>query len=35
MARYLLGLLASRTPSLFATVKPVNFATFASPAIGV
>jgi hypothetical protein len=35
VARYVLGLLESRTPSFFAEVRPVNFATFASPAIGM
>lgn len=31
----MLGLLESRTPSFFAEVRPVNFTTFASPAIGI
>ncbi|ORY90238.1 putative serine esterase-domain-containing protein [Leucosporidium creatinivorum] len=35
VARYVLGLLESRTPSFFADVRPVNFTTFASPAIGI
>ncbi|GAA6018232.1 hypothetical protein JCM11491_005642 [Sporobolomyces phaffii] len=35
VARYVLGLLDSRTPSFFDHVRPVNFATFASPAIGI
>lgn len=35
VARYTLGLLDSRTPSFFQDIKPVNFATFASPAIGI
>ncbi|KAL8286209.1 hypothetical protein RQP46_004697 [Phenoliferia psychrophenolica] len=35
VARYALGLLESRTPSFFAEVRPVNFTTFASPAIGI
>lgn len=35
VARYVLGLLDSRTPSFFDEVRPANFATFASPAIGV
>ncbi|GJN92027.1 hypothetical protein Rhopal_005055-T1 [Rhodotorula paludigena] len=35
VARYVLGLLDSRTPSFFDQVRPVNFATFASPAIGI
>ncbi|GAA5923326.1 lipase ROG1 family protein [Sporobolomyces koalae] len=35
VARYVLGLLDSRSPSFFDSVKPMNFATFASPAIGI
>ncbi|GAA5854978.1 hypothetical protein JCM8547_002330 [Rhodosporidiobolus lusitaniae] len=35
VARYTIGLLDSRTPSFFDEVEPVNFATFASPAIGI
>jgi hypothetical protein len=35
VARYVLGLLESRTPSFFEEIRPVNFATFASPAIGM
>lgn len=35
VARYVLGLLDSRTPSFFSTVRPVNFTTFASPALGI
>ncbi|GAA6046537.1 hypothetical protein JCM3770_006198 [Rhodotorula araucariae] len=35
VARYVLGILESRTPSFFEDVRPVNFATFASPAIGI
>ncbi|KAK4049604.1 hypothetical protein OIO90_005363 [Microbotryomycetes sp. JL221] len=35
VARYVLGLLESRQPSFFVDVKPVNFTTFASPAIGI
>ncbi|KAI5479229.1 lipid particle protein [Pseudohyphozyma bogoriensis] len=35
VARYVLGLLESRTPSFFSKVRPVNFTTFASPAIGI
>ncbi|KAM0793709.1 hypothetical protein ACM66B_001134 [Microbotryomycetes sp. NB124-2] len=35
VARYVLGLLESRQPSFFDDVKPVNFTTFASPAIGI
>lgn len=35
VARYAIGILHSREPSFFETVKPVNFATFASPAIGM
>ncbi|GAA5957391.1 hypothetical protein JCM21900_006886 [Sporobolomyces salmonicolor] len=35
VARYVLGLLDSRTPSFFDSVRPVNFTTFASPAIGI
>ncbi|GAA5992019.1 hypothetical protein JCM5350_006251 [Sporobolomyces pararoseus] len=35
VARYVLGLLDSRTPSFFDSVEPVNFTTFASPAIGI
>ncbi|BGP21280.1 lipid particle protein [Rhodotorula toruloides] len=35
VARYVLGLLNSRTPSFFSTVRPVNFTTFASPALGI
>ncbi|GAA5865090.1 hypothetical protein JCM1840_005736 [Sporobolomyces johnsonii] len=35
VARYVLGLLDSRTPSFFEAVRPVNFTTFASPAIGI
>jgi hypothetical protein len=35
VARYVLGLLESRTPSFFTEVRPVNFTTFASPAIGM
>lgn len=35
VARYVLGLLDSRSPSFFDEVTPVNFTTFASPAIGI
>lgn len=35
IARFVLGALESRTPSFFDAVEPVNFTTFASPAIGV
>ncbi|BGP36287.1 hypothetical protein JCM10449v2_000185 [Rhodotorula kratochvilovae] len=35
VARYVLGILDSRTPSFFDNVRPVNFATFASPWIGI
>jgi len=35
IARYVLGALEARTPSFFETVEPVNFTTFASPAVGV
>ncbi|KAK4050439.1 hypothetical protein OIV83_003509 [Microbotryomycetes sp. JL201] len=35
VARYVLGLLESREPSFFKDVTPVNFTTFASPAIGI
>lgn len=35
IARYALGLLESRTPSFFTDIKPINFTTFASPAIGM
>ncbi|GAA5917934.1 hypothetical protein JCM6882_004130 [Rhodosporidiobolus microsporus] len=35
VARYTIGLLDSRTPSFFDKVEPVNFTTFASPAIGI
>ncbi|GAA6064206.1 hypothetical protein JCM10212_001619 [Sporobolomyces blumeae] len=35
VARYLLGLLDSRSPSFFDSVRPVNFATFASPWVGI
>ncbi|GAA5899247.1 lipase ROG1 family protein [Sporobolomyces salmoneus] len=35
VARYVLGLLDSRSPSFFDAVEPVNFTTFASPAIGI
>ncbi|GAA6041623.1 hypothetical protein JCM8097_007772 [Rhodosporidiobolus ruineniae] len=35
VARYVIGLLDSRTPSFFDKVEPVNFATFASPWIGI
>lgn len=35
IARYVLGLLYSRTPSFFDLHKPINFTTFASPAIGM
>ncbi|SCV68157.1 BQ2448_278 [Microbotryum intermedium] len=35
VARYVLGLLESRSPSFFDDVKPVNFTAFASPWIGI
>ncbi|BGO98988.1 hypothetical protein NBRC10513v2_000090 [Rhodotorula toruloides] len=35
VARYVLGLLDSRTPSFFSVVQPINFTTFASPWIGI
>lgn len=35
VARYVLGLLDSRTPSFFSHVQPKNFTTFASPWIGI
>lgn len=35
IARYVVGVLESRSPSLFETVEAVNFTTFASPAIGI
>lgn len=35
VARYVLGLLDSRSPSFFVTAAPCSFTTFASPAIGV
>ncbi|GAA96478.1 uncharacterized protein L969DRAFT_452817 [Mixia osmundae IAM 14324] len=35
VARFALGILHSRTPSFFSTIKPVNFALFASPSIGI
>lgn len=35
VARYALGILDSRSPSFFSTIEPVNFTTFASPAIGM
>ncbi|KAM0755796.1 DUF676-domain-containing protein [Meredithblackwellia eburnea MCA 4105] len=35
VARYAIGLLDSRSPSFFKDVRPVNFTTFASPAIGI
>ncbi|GAA5891805.1 hypothetical protein JCM8208_002892 [Rhodotorula glutinis] len=35
VARYVLGLLDSRSPSFFDDVRPAHFATFASPAIGI
>lgn len=35
IARCALGALESRQPSFFDVVEPVNFTTFASPAVGV
>ncbi|KAL7341107.1 ADP-ribose pyrophosphatase [Rhodotorula toruloides] len=35
VARYVLGLLDSRTPSFFTHAQPKNFTTFASPWIGI
>lgn len=35
IARCALGALESRQPSFFNTVQPVNFTTFASPAVGI
>ena len=35
IARYAIGALHSRSPSFFDNVEPVNFTTFASPAIGI
>ncbi|TKA50838.1 hypothetical protein B0A53_05914 [Rhodotorula sp. CCFEE 5036] len=35
VARYALGILDSRSPSFFSAIEPVNFTTFASPAIGM
>lgn len=35
VARYVLGLLDSRTPSFFSHTQPKNFTTFASPWIGI
>ncbi|CAH7673006.1 putative serine esterase-domain-containing protein, partial [Phakopsora pachyrhizi] len=35
IARFLVGLLHSRTPSFFETVEPMNFTTFASPWVGM
>ncbi|BGP28361.1 hypothetical protein JCM10296v2_000093 [Rhodotorula toruloides] len=35
VARYVLGLLDSRTPSFFSRTQPKNFTTFASPWIGI
>ncbi|BGP21218.1 lipid particle protein [Rhodotorula toruloides] len=35
VARYVLGLLDSRSPSFFSSAAPKNFTTFASPWIGI
>ncbi|KAG0144066.1 hypothetical protein CROQUDRAFT_660414 [Cronartium quercuum f. sp. fusiforme G11] len=35
ISRFLIGLLHSRTPSFFSQIEPVNFATFASPWVGI
>lgn len=35
IARAVLGALEARQPSFFDTIEPVNFTTFASPAVGI
>ncbi|BGP12286.1 hypothetical protein JCM10213_000018 [Rhodosporidiobolus nylandii] len=35
ISRFAIGILDSRQPSFFDEITPVNFATFASPAIGI
>jgi hypothetical protein len=35
IARFALGALHARSPSFFENIEPVNFTTFASPAIGI